>query len=144
MTRINVVPVECLSDQHLLAEYKEITRPFNKVLKRIEKYGYENALSDCIIPEKYTLNTGHETFFFNKLKWLYGRYTLIGNELYFRKVNVAWDKFDTISKEFWKKLNQTKYWKTWEPTPEDMYLNMARLVKRSKSEKVVEELEKSS
>lgn len=57
MTRINLIPVECLSDKHLIAEYKEITRPFGKVKARLEK---EKSFDD--IPKSFTLNKGHETF----------------------------------------------------------------------------------
>ena len=37
MTRINVVDVKTLHFKHLLAEYKEITRPFKKVRNRQKK-----------------------------------------------------------------------------------------------------------
>ena len=67
MTRINIVPVATLTNSHLLAEYKEITRPFNKVLARIEKHGLNNALKGVNIPDRYVLGTGHESFFFDKL-----------------------------------------------------------------------------
>lgn len=37
MTRINVVDVKTLHFKHLLAEYKEITRPLKKVRNRQKK-----------------------------------------------------------------------------------------------------------
>jgi deoxyribonuclease (pyrimidine dimer) len=140
MTRINCVPVETLSDKHLLAEYKEITRPFKKVVNRIRKHGVDHALDDCKIGDVYILNSGHEKFFFNKLQWLYYRYRSIASELVCRGFNIDEDKFESICVDITEKLQYSKYWRGWHPTPEDMYLNMTRLVKRSSEPRVIEEL----
>lgn len=136
MTRINCVPVECLTNTHLLAEYKEITRPFNKVIKRIEA----GTMGDVVIPEKYCLGKGHETFFFNKLNWLWWRYYELFSELMRRGVNVDGAKFNELHELFIVELGNGDSWGNWHPTPEDMYLNMARLAKRSKLDNVLEEL----
>ena len=136
MTRINVVPVECLSSTHCLAEFKEITRPFNKVLVRIKK----GTMGDVIIPDNYCLGTGHETFFFDKLMWLHTRYLQLFEELLIRGFNLNEDQFMDISSDFEFKLGDTPYWNWYKPTPEDMYLNMARLVKRSKMDNVLTEM----
>lgn len=141
MTRINVVPVECLTDKHLLAEYKEITRPFNKVIKRIEK----GTMSKVTIPNNYCLGKGHETFFFNKLRWLHDRYLDIYKELkYSRGFNINDTVFTNIYNDLENKLSDTGYWNNYEPTPEDMYLNMARLAKRSNLNNVLEELNENN
>ena len=137
MTRINVVPVETLTDKHLLAEYKEITRPFNKVIKRLENGTYHSV----VIPTKYCLGKGHETFFFDKLGWLYGRYISLYRELISRNVNVNHEKQEEIRSVFYGTLHATKAWGQYTPTPEDMYLNMARLAKRSNIDEVLNELE---
>ena len=67
MTRINVgiQPVE-LTDQHLIAEHREIKRIPNCVAKG--KYNMEG------IPDKFKLGTGHVKFFYNKLLYLKFRY----------------------------------------------------------------------
>jgi len=127
MTRINLVEPELLTDKHLLAEYKEITRPFNKVLKRIKN----GTMGDVVIPDRYCLGKGHETFFFNKLMWLYWRYTDLFGELVARGFNVDYAKFEEIKRSFDTQLSDTIYWKDYKPTPEEVYLNMARLVIRS-------------
>ncbi|OYQ73494.1 hypothetical protein B9T20_07170 [Wohlfahrtiimonas sp. G9077] len=44
MTRINVVDVETLCDQHLLAEHRELTRIPNDIVKRLGKV----PLSTCL------------------------------------------------------------------------------------------------
>ncbi|QBX06255.1 endonuclease V [Vibrio phage vB_ValM_R11Z] len=127
MTRINCMPVETLSDKHLLAEYKEITRPFNKVEKRIQAH----TMGNVVIPEHYVLGTGHETFFFDKLHYLYVRYRDLCEELLHRGVNINVEQFDDICEWIERTFVDTPYWNYWTPRPEDMYLNMARLVKRS-------------
>lgn len=126
MTRINCVPVECLSPKHKLAEYKEITRPFNKVIARLEK-GEPVPIVKGI---QYTLGTGHETFFFNKLKYLMDRYEKLLYSLLEDGINIDEAKFRQISNELESKLVDTPYWNDWTPTPQDMYVNMARLCHR--------------
>ena len=76
MTRINLLPVTELSDQHLMAEYRELPRIVNAVL-----YG---RLSATNAPQNYVLGTGHVKFFANKIGFLYARYTKIWNELGYR------------------------------------------------------------
>lgn len=125
MTRINCLPVEVLSDKHLMAEYKEITRPFGKMRKRIE-----SGKLDFVGPEKYTMGDGHETFFFNKLKYLHLRYCELGLCLVRRGFNIDTDKFNLIVKDNYDTFSGTSFWNDWKPTPEDMYVNMARLAHR--------------
>lgn len=58
MTRINCVPVEELSDQHLLAEYRELPRVFAL------------ARPDPKAPAEYTLGAGHVRFFYSRTGYL--------------------------------------------------------------------------
>lgn len=76
MTRINLVPVEELSDQHLLAEYRELPRIVHAVISK------KVLIKD--IPDSYRLGTGHVKFFYNKIIFLSERYQLIFAELRFR------------------------------------------------------------
>lgn len=142
MTRINLNPVHTLTQKHWAGEFKEITRPFNKVIKRIEKYGLHKALDNCDIPEQYTLGKGHESFFFNKLAWLFERYVELYHEGIARGVSLDYTKFREICVTFKRELQHTPYWNSYSPTPEEYYLNMARLVNRCKIDKVKEELGK--
>ena len=66
MTRINLIPVQELSDQHLLAEHREIKRIPNLIL--LGRYSLDGA------PLKYTMGKGHVKFFYDKLTWLIKRY----------------------------------------------------------------------
>lgn len=83
MTRINsAIPVKHLTDEHLLAEHREIKRlpdAFRKALR-------SGALKR--IPEKFCLGTGHVTFFLNKQAFLFSRYQAIHNECARRGFNV--------------------------------------------------------
>ena len=67
MTRINVgIPPAELTNQHLLAEHREIKRIPNCIAKG--KYNMDG------IPKRFKLGTGHVKFFYNKLLYLKFRY----------------------------------------------------------------------
>ncbi len=71
MTRINIVKPSELTDQHLIAEYREIfmiAGSLNRTLN--SKSGYQQSR----VPKQYTLNKGHVYFFYNKGKYLHKRY----------------------------------------------------------------------
>jgi len=78
MTRINIISPSELTDQHLIAEYREIFMVAGS-LKRtlISKSGFVESK----VPKNYTLNSGHVYFFYNKGKYLYKRYNLIIKEM---------------------------------------------------------------
>ena len=136
MTRINLVDPKALTDKHLLAEYKEITRPFNKMIKRVT----DNNLP-VDIPLLYVLGKGHETFFFNKLLFLWKRYGALYSELESRGYSLNSKQYEEISTKFLTFFFGTEFWNDYVPSPEELYLNMARLCKRSKLENVLEELD---
>lgn len=92
MTRINVVSVKTLVDQHLLAEHRELTRIPNCVISG--KYKVEN------IPNDYVLGTGHVKFFTNKLGWLKKRYDELHKECLDRGFNVTYKFPMDVPKEF--------------------------------------------
>ena len=84
MTRINIIPVSELYDQHLIAEYREITMvpaALNRTLK--SKIGLDKNK----ISQQYTLNKGHVYFFYNKGKYLQIRYNEIIAEMKKRNFN---------------------------------------------------------
>ena len=78
MTRINIISPSELTDQHLIAEYREIFMVAGS-LKRtlISKSGFVESK----VPKNFTLNNGHVYFFYNKGKYLYKRYNLIIKEM---------------------------------------------------------------
>lgn len=84
MTRINLVPVTELCDQHLLAEFRELPRIPNGVFSGRLKTDYSDRAPD------YVLGTGHIKFFTNKLRFLYYRYDDLYAECKARGFNVVY------------------------------------------------------
>ena len=76
MTRINsAIHVRRLTDEHLLAEHREIKRLPYAYKKRIETgKGFKD------IPKEFTLGTGHVLFFTDKNKFTFERYKQIHEE----------------------------------------------------------------
>lgn len=120
MTRINsAIPVEHLTDEHLLAEHREIKRipacfgktNFNTLYKRI--------------PDKFCLGPGHVTFFFNKLRFTYDRYLAIHAECLKRGFDV------TDYRDSWFRVENRMYfdhnWRGYTPTAEEKELLIERI-----------------
>lgn len=79
MTRINLIDVKYLTDQHLMAEYRELPMVAGSLRRSLKsKKGLPK------IPGNYTLNKGHVTFFYNKGLFLKRRYEKIVEELLIR------------------------------------------------------------
>lgn len=74
MTRINVIPPADLTDQHLLAEYRELPRVFTLAAAAA-------ARGDAPAPAAYTLGAGHVRFFFRRTLYLHRRQAEIIREL---------------------------------------------------------------
>lgn len=118
MTRINsAIPVKCLTDEHLLAEHREIKRlPYN--LQQAIKSGSINN-----IPNEFTLGKGHVLFFANKQRFLLSRYWEILREASNRGFNVInyytnWFGIDN------------EYWQDYKPTKEEEQLLIERITER--------------
>ena len=69
MTRINVVPVNELSDQHLIAEYRELPRVIKQQIN----------VTDA--PENYVLGTGHVKWARTHIWFVMDRYEELCNEM---------------------------------------------------------------
>lgn len=138
MTRINLVPVKCLTNKHLLAEYKEITR----IPTAVEKFTQQGkTLHDVDIPNQYTLGKGHCKFFYNKLRFICARYVALHRELRVRNYNLNEPLFERITENITRLVADNPQVQIyWLPAPEEIYLNMARLCKRSKIESVINEV----
>ena len=93
MTRINAgIPVRCLTDEHLLAEHRE--------LKRLP-WCLENAIESGSInhiPGKFTLGKGHVLFFMDKMGFTLARYCEVHGECKRRGFNVQsyWHNWDNV------------------------------------------------
>lgn len=127
MTRINLVHPAELCDQHLLAEWRELTRIPNGIANGV----YKIILDE--IPQKYTIRTednpeggkGHVKFFLDKLCFLFNRYQSLKDELHQRGIVVGdmWSK--SITKETVGHL-----WNDYKPSQRDIDLNRTRIKER--------------
>jgi len=108
MTRINCVDVTELVDQHLLAEYREITR-VSKLARPLSDYGV------------YKMGTGHVKFFYNKGAYLQKRTKQLYDECIARGFTVELKDYPDHAEG----LHQD-----WEPKPSDLSVNNARLVEK--------------
>ncbi len=78
MTRINIIDTTELTDQHLIAEYREIFMVAGSLRRTlVSKNGYQESK----VPKHYTLNSGHVYFFYNKGKYLHKRYNQLIDEM---------------------------------------------------------------
>lgn len=83
MTRINIIDPTLLADQHLVAEYREtamVPASLKRTLTSVKGYRVK------AIPSKFTLNSGHVTFFYNKLQYLSDRYESLVAEMMRRRM----------------------------------------------------------
>ncbi len=89
MTRINIVEPSELTDQHLIAEYREIFMVAGSLRRTLDsKLGYQESK----VPKRYTLNAGHVYFFYNKGKYLHKRYNELVSEMSRRGFNPSNDR----------------------------------------------------
>lgn len=119
MTRINsAIPVRSLTDEHLLAEHREI--------KRLPACFVKAEISGALkrIPKTFCLGTGHVTFFLDKSKFTLERYKQIHGECLRRGFSVP-DYSDN-----WNQVLYSDYWKSYEPTDEERELLIQRVTKR--------------
>ena len=119
MTRINsAISVKCLTDEHLLAEHREI--------KRLPACYLKAKTSGALkrIPKEFKLGTGHVTFFLDKFSFTYMRYKAIHTECLRRGFQV------TDYSDLWRVIEPTSQWKSYEPTKEEQELLIQRITER--------------
>jgi len=83
--RINVVDPKVLMDQHLIAEYGEIQNMMLPYYRR--SMNAKKPFDMKRISDKYTLNTGHATFFYNKMGFVVNRFRVVVEEMHARGFN---------------------------------------------------------
>ena len=121
MTRINCVPPEELTRQHLLAEYRELPRVFGQAAKAA---GRGEQPDDPRNPTVYTLGRGHVRFFYGRLRYLAVRHDQLRLEMRRRG-------YKTNLPRMWGTVDlPTAWWQDWTPTEADMALNRARIAER--------------
>lgn len=122
MTRINTVHPSDLTDQWLLAEWRELPRIVNELEKHPQRFDLKK------IPKQFTLNTGHVTFFRDKLLFLAKRHRELKREL--RKRNIKHDK--RIKVELYYLTTHIKMFgcNDWEASQRDHSILIERLEER--------------
>lgn len=117
-----MLPPTELTDQHLVAEYREMTMvpaALNRTLKS------KNGLDRSRISSKYTLNTGHVYFFYDKGRYLKERYDSLVTEMKLRGMNPDPNRiFPT------EVFEQNNLYGNWKPSVEEIQINLERIEKR--------------
>lgn len=117
MTRINVIPVTELSDQHLIAEYRELPRTLKQNINTYDA------------PDGYVLGPGHIKWACRHWEYTYKRFIDLCNEMKYRGFNVNYDP-NTLKLYLIKFLKQNgKYC----VSDTDVVLNRARIREKYKS-----------
>ena len=122
MTRINLVPPKELTDQHLVAEYREIFMVGSSLQRSIASKSWSKTLTN--LPEKFTLNTGHVKFFYNKGLYLDKRYHQLVHEM--KRRGMAPDPSRRFKVEQWP----VELWNDWEPSLIDKQIIRERIKER--------------
>jgi deoxyribonuclease (pyrimidine dimer) len=125
MTRINIINVNELHDQHLIAEYREITMVPGSLNRTLNS---KTGLVKEKISKHFTLNSGHVYFFYDKGLYLDKRYTEIVTEMKLRGFNP--DSSRVFPTKIFKDNN---LYNDWTPTIEDQKLIRQRIQERINS-----------
>jgi deoxyribonuclease (pyrimidine dimer) len=124
MTRLNLVPVRELYDQHLFAEFREIKMVPRSLERSIAARGAASV--QATIPPAYVLGKGHVSFFYNKGQYLRQRYSEIRAELAYRAIN-----FDHSAVLDPNRIMLNECWNyPYAPTPAALKLARARIAER--------------
>lgn len=125
MTRINLVPPSELADQHLFAEFREIKmvpKALSRSLKARGLAGVRKA-----VPAKFTLNTGHVMFFYDKGLYLRKRYYQLQLELV--KRNIDFNALSPLDPDHVWQHNSSLY-QDYVPTPEALEVIRQRIAEK--------------
>ena len=120
MTRINIIHPSELTDQHLIAEYRELFMVGSSLQRSLKSPSWNPNK----IPKKFTLNKGHVTFFYDKGKYLSKRYESIRSEMISRGMKP--DETRIFKREQWP----DELYNDWLPTLEDEKIIRDRLDER--------------
>lgn len=128
MTRINVVPVESLTREHLISEYRELPRCFSLAYKASQS---SKPWTDKQ-PKSYRLGQGHVCFFYDKLGYLADRHKQLVSEMLSRGYKPAYT--GCLRAEWSDKIPQG-YWRGYEPDSVALAINEERITKRLAGDK---------
>lgn len=118
MTRINLVPVWELADQHLIAEWRELPRVFGLVKKKLDEK------KPIIISKNYTMGTGHVRFFYDKLLFLQKRHQSLVKEVQKRGFRI------TLTEKISLKPFPKEYCQDFIPSEQDLEISQQRILEK--------------
>ena len=124
MTRINIIPPNELSDQHLIAEYREIFMVGSALQRSLKSKNWINTRAN--LPEEFKLNHGHVKFFYNKGRYLHKRYLEIIFEM--KKRGMSPNPNRIFKEAQWPK----EFYKDWEPKESDLKVIRERIEQKIK------------
>lgn len=117
MTRINLISPKELSDQNLLAEYRELPRCIKGTYK----------MNDA--PERYTLGRGHVKWAAKYPGFLIDRYDLLLSELHFRGFKINYNLAMLLACAYNKNLDLTL---NYDPNYRDIFISRQRIIEKYK------------
>ena len=126
MTRINVVLVNELSDNFIMAEFFELPRIYPLAVKAAQR-------DDRDIPEHYVMGEGHMRFFYNKLSYLVARQAKLRAEGLRRGLKLIVDPKANVPSMFILRSLNSFWWQDYVPTAEAIQLNRNRLAYRHRT-----------
>ena len=119
MTRINIIPPNELTDQHLVAEYKEIRQLVGGLQRTLNS---KNGFQEKKVPEQFTLNEGHCYFFYDKGAYIHVRYNRVRSEM----IDRGFEPKHKFPLEKWP----VELYGDWSPTKRDMDIVRERIALR--------------
>ncbi len=122
MTRINLICPKELSDQHLVAEYREIFMVGSALQRSLKSPNWYKIKTT--LPKDFTLNAGHVKFFYNKGEYLHKRYLTLITEMQDRGMK------PNPNRKFKKEQWPCELYNDWEPKAKDIELIRRRINKK--------------
>lgn len=121
MTRINCVSPSRLTDQHLLAEYRELPRVIFAAQRLWQEVARGEKPMPKDLPKTYRMGAGHVRFFYDKVDWLTNRQSRIIDDLVLRGYNLTHLRAPQVV---------VPSMRPWQPTQADIDTNLSRLRER--------------
>jgi len=122
LTRINIVPTEELSDQHLVAEYREIFMVGSSLQRSLKSPNWPKK--KISLPKTFTLNSGHVSFFYNKGLYLHNRYKQLVEEM--KRRGMKPDPNRKFKREQWP----DDLYNDWDPNDQELQIVRERIQQR--------------
>jgi len=121
MTRINLIDPSLLTDQHLMAEYRELPMVHAALRRSLRTSSPDSIIKR--IPKEYTLNKGHVLFHYDKGEFLRSRYEQLRLELKRRNFNIDDSRGPGL-------LFDDRFMNDYRPTPSAVGISVKRIIEK--------------